>query len=141
MTVRGYRDLECWQRSMDLVVEGYELTERFPRKELYSLADQLQRALISVPSNIAESHSKSTREFIYRLGVAQGELSEAQTQVELAKKLRYISAEQAEKFLDHALIVAKQISALRRQVTLRLKEGKGSRGASMEDEAEEYGME
>ena len=141
MTVRGYRDLECWQRAMDLVVEGYALTRDFPPEERYSLSNQLQRSLTSVPSNLAEGHPKSTREFLNRMSIAQGELSEAQTQVELACRLDYISKAQEQLFLEHATIVAKQISALMGKVAKRLNEGRRLRDISMDDGPEASGTE
>jgi len=59
MTIRSYRDLEVWQKAMNLVVDCYKLTSQFPKTEAYGLASQLQRAAVSVPANIAEGQGRS----------------------------------------------------------------------------------
>jgi four helix bundle protein len=63
--IKNYQDLEVWQKAMDLVVMCYQLTGKFPKNETYGLASQLQRAAVSVPSNIAEGrHRKHSKEFL-----------------------------------------------------------------------------
>ncbi|MGB9500228.1 MAG: four helix bundle protein [Dissulfuribacterales bacterium] len=63
--VKSYRDLEVWQKSMDLVVTCYQMTRRFPKSEIYGLTSQSQRAAVSVPSNIAEGRPRQhSREFL-----------------------------------------------------------------------------
>ena len=77
--------------SMDLVIEIYKETDKFPNHERHGLIDQLRRAAISIPSNIAEGAARHTRkEFLNYLHIAQASLSELDTQVELAKRLSYI---------------------------------------------------
>jgi four helix bundle protein len=86
-----YKDLIAWQRAMDLVESVYRITEKFPRREMYSLADQLRRAAVSVPSNIAEGQAhRSRREFAHFLQHARGSLAEIETQLLIASRLRYI---------------------------------------------------
>ncbi len=76
MGVKSYRDLRVWQAGMDLAERVYRLTEAFPRHETYGLAGQVQRAAVSVPSNIAEGHAREhTREYLHHLSMAQGSLS------------------------------------------------------------------
>jgi len=58
MSSKSYKDLEVWQRAMDLVVECYQLTKKFPKNEIYGLSSQLQRASVSIPSNIAEGRER-----------------------------------------------------------------------------------
>ena len=71
MTNRSYRDLEVWQKALDLVVECYRLSRTFPKAELYGLSSQLQRATVSIPANIAEGHGRShTREYLKHLSIA-----------------------------------------------------------------------
>ena len=71
---------------MELVQEVYDITKRFPKHEMYGLTSQLRRAAVSVPSNIAEGHSRSgAREFLHRLSIAHGSLSEVETQIEIAR--------------------------------------------------------
>jgi len=83
--VQSFRDLHVWQRSMELAVAVYRLTQAFPREELYGLTSQLRRATVSIPSNIAEGQGRlNTREFRQYLGVARGSNCELQTQLEIA---------------------------------------------------------
>ena len=103
MRIKSYRDLLAWQKAMMLVEEVYTMTKGFPKEELYGLTQQLRRAAISVPSNIAEGHSRSgSREFAHRLSIACGSLSEVETQMEIARRLGYITAEQSGKFEEMA---------------------------------------
>jgi four helix bundle protein len=82
MTVQSFRDLIAWQKSIDLVADIYEATKTFPKDEVYALTNQLRRAAVSVPSNIAEGQRRfSTSEFRYFLGNARGSLFEVQTQL------------------------------------------------------------
>ena len=77
---------------MDLVLNIYQATDNFPSKETYGLANQIRRAAVSIPSNIAEGAARQTkREFMNFLHIAQGSLSELDTQVELANRLEYLS--------------------------------------------------
>ena len=86
--VQSFRDLTVWQRSMQMTVAVYRLSQKFPREELYGLTSQLRRCSVSVPSNIAEGQGRSsTGEFKHFLGIARGSNFELQTQLELAKAL------------------------------------------------------
>jgi len=86
--VRSFRDLQVWQRSMELTVLIYKLTATFPREEAYGLTSQLRRCAVSVPSNIAEGQGRlNTREFKQFLGIARGSNCELQTQLEIARRL------------------------------------------------------
>ena len=81
MTVTHYKDLIAWQKAMDLVCLIYETTKTFPKEELYGLTNQIRRAAVSVPSNIAEGHSrKSSAEYKNFLSIARGSLAEIETQ-------------------------------------------------------------
>ncbi len=91
MAVRHYSDLIAWQKAMDLVVLVYEATEPFPPKERYGLTNQLRRAAVSVPSNIAEGQGRSTtRDFLRCLSIASGSLQELETQLLIARRLNYL---------------------------------------------------
>ncbi len=91
MTVRHYTDLIAWQKAMDLVVRVYEATEKFPPKEQFGLTNQLRRAAVSVPSNIAEGQGRqSTRDFLRCLSIACGSLQEVETQLIIARRLNYL---------------------------------------------------
>jgi four helix bundle protein len=95
MPVQDYRQLEVWQEAMNLVTLIYRSTAGFPREEAYGLTNQLRRAAVSVPSNIAEGQGRrSTKEFLNHLSVARGSLLEVQTQVEIGSRLQYVTADQ-----------------------------------------------
>lgn len=97
---KPHKKLDVWRISMDLVTEVYKVTDKFPKEEKFSLADQIHRSAISIPSNIAEGAARNTKkEFVNFLHIAQGSLSELDTQIELAKRLKYIE-EQSWKDLD-----------------------------------------
>lgn len=85
-------DLKVWQLAMDLVVDVYAITKQFPDSEKYGLGSQMQRAAVSVPSNIAEGAGReSNTDFLRFLTIARGSLSELETQLLLAQRLNYIA--------------------------------------------------
>lgn len=91
MKVNSYKDLIVWQRSMELVVETYKITELFPKSELYGIISQMRRCAVSIPSNIAEGRKRSTRkDFRQFLVIAYASASELETQIEIAKRLEFI---------------------------------------------------
>lgn len=91
---KPHKRLEVWKQSMQLVVDVYEATKHFPVEERYGLVAQMRRAAVSIPSNIAEGAARQTkREFINFLHIAQGSLSELDTQLELSHSLRYTTQE------------------------------------------------
>ena len=97
--IGGYRELEAWQVAIELVIEGYALSTNFPPEERYGLTSQLREALVSVPSNIAEGHARrSPKSMLYHLAIALGSLAEADTQVEVAIRLCYLSPAAAARF-------------------------------------------
>ncbi len=113
MVAKNYRELVVWQKAMDLAVAVYELTRGFPREEVYGLTAQLRRAVVSVPSNIAEGQGRhTTKEFIRFLSVAQGSLQEAETQIVLATRLRYMDAPQEALLLERCAEVARLLHGL-----------------------------
>jgi four helix bundle protein len=98
---KPHKKLNAWKSAMDLVMEVYRLTESFPPMENFTLTSQIRRAAVSVPGNIAEGAARQTRkEFINFLHVAQGSLSELDTQLELGRRLGYITQDGLEA-LDH----------------------------------------
>ena|ERR1039457_2054249 len=87
---QSFRELQVWQKAMQLAIAIYQLTRSFPREELYGLTSQLRRAAVSVPSNIAEGHGRlSNREFTHFLSIARGSVCELQTQLEIARSLGF----------------------------------------------------
>ncbi len=118
--ISSYRDLRVWQAGMDLAEHVYQLTRSFPNMELYGLRTQLQRAAVSIPSNIAEGHTREhTKEFLHHLSMAQASLSELETQLEIAKRLKYLLEEQLIEVLDKTASLGKQLYALRNSLAKR----------------------
>jgi len=82
MAVSNYRDLIVWQKAMDLTVEIYRIAKKLPKEELFSLSDQMRRAAVSIPSNIAEGNGRQTKgEFQHFLRIAKGSAAELETQL------------------------------------------------------------
>lgn len=86
---QSFRDLQVWQRAMQLAIAIYRLTQDFPREELYGLTAQIRRSAVSIPSNIAEGQGRqSAGEFRHFLAIARGSNCEVQTQLEIARALK-----------------------------------------------------
>jgi four helix bundle protein len=121
--VKSYRDLVAWQKSMTLVKEVYNLTKAFPKEEQFGLTSQLKRAVISVPSNIAEGSSKkSTADFIRFLNISYGSLAEVGTQIEIAEMLNFINKqEEIYKLIDEVeKIISGLINSLAKKTQLSI---------------------
>ncbi|MEZ5053688.1 MAG: four helix bundle protein [Chitinophagales bacterium] len=89
-----FKKLNVWMKSMDLSVLIYNITIQFPKEEFYALVSQLKRSAVSIPSNIAEGSGRnSDKEFIQFLSIAYGSSCELDTQIELSKRLNFISEE------------------------------------------------
>ena len=87
-----FLDLDVWQRAMDLMVDCYSLTRRLPRDERFGMSSQLQRASLSVPSNIAEGNGRRTiGEYLNHLSQAQGSLNEVQTILIATTRVGYVT--------------------------------------------------
>lgn len=94
--LKSYRDLLAWQKAMDLVISIYKVSALFPKEEKYSLTQQIRRAVVSVPSNIAEGYGRKHRgDYTHHLSIANGSLKEVETQLIVAGRLVYINQEQA----------------------------------------------
>src|SRR5712692_6797661 len=90
MSLSSFRDLRVWEEAMKLTAEIYRSTTNFPKHELYGLSQQIRRAAVSVPSNIAEGKGhRSDKEFVRFLRHARGSLLELQTQLLIAEELQY----------------------------------------------------
>ena len=114
-----YRKLSVYQKAMDLVVEIYKLLKKFPLEERYALCDQIRRASISVPSNIAEGMGRfSDKEKIHFLEISNGSLMETMCQLEIAKQLGYLSQEDYQRVEADITEIACMLSSLRKKITL-----------------------
>lgn len=90
MIIHSYKDLVVWQRAIELVVEVYTLTAKFPKEEIYGLSSQIKRAAVSIPSNIAEGRFRGSRkDFANFIKIAYGSGAELETQLLIAKKLSF----------------------------------------------------
>ena len=90
--IKSYRDLETWQKAIELAEEIYQETKSFPKEETYGLTSQIRRAAVSVPSNIAEGQGRnSTAEFLRFLSIAYGSLCELGTQIIIAQRLAFLN--------------------------------------------------
>jgi four helix bundle protein len=91
---KPHKKLKAWQGAMDLCMRIYEMTEGFPKHELYGLASQMRRAAVSIPCNIAEGSARSSgKESAQFYNIARASLSELDTQIEIAERLMYIGAD------------------------------------------------
>ena len=114
----GYRDLKVWQMAMKLAEEAYRLTAKFPKHETYGLASQVQRAAVSIPSNIAEGHGRNSRkEFHHFLGISLGSLAELETQLALAQRFAYLTEDELDTSLQLADEIAKMLKGLQKSLT------------------------
>ena len=116
--LKSYKDLIVWQKAMGLAEEIYLITKGFPKEELYALTNQIRRAIVSVPSNIAEGQArKSTAEFRQFLSIAQGSLAEVETQLLLAIRLKYQTERQCLKAMQLREEISKMLTSLQKKLS------------------------
>ncbi|HEX4793242.1 MAG TPA: four helix bundle protein [Humisphaera sp.] len=117
MAVLHYRELIAWQKAMDLVENVYRITRAFPREELYGLTNQIRRAAVSVPSNIAEGQGRGIGQaFAHHLRIANGSLQEIETQMLIAQRLGYVNEGEVIKVLELAAEVGRITVGLLRSI-------------------------
>ena len=117
----SFEKLNVWQEAKKLVVDVYHLLDEFPKFEKYALCDQIRRAVVSVPSNIAEgSGRKSLKEQIRFLEISYGSLMETFNQLLIAIDLTYITEESVEAIKPHIDAVAKMINGLSNSYSAKL---------------------
>ena len=112
--VESFRDLEVWQKSMDLADAVYTTTARFPREEMFGLASQLRRAAVSIPSNIAEGRAVGGGRYLHHIRLAIGSEAELETQIELAVRRSYVDKDKACVLLENAGRVRRMLHAMHR---------------------------
>ena len=111
--VESHENLEVWQIGIKLVKLIYQLTDSFPDKEKYRLTDQMCRALVSIPSNIAEGGArKSTKEFMRFISISIGSLAELRTQIVIARELGYINKEAISEISALVVVLGKKVHGL-----------------------------
>ena len=111
--MKGYKELTVWQKSMDLVVCVYNLVKLLPKYETYGLADQMRRAAVSIPSNIAEGQGRySTRDYCNFLNIARGSCFELETQIQICVRLEYVKNSDVESAINLCEEVGKMLSVM-----------------------------
>lgn len=111
--MKTHKDLDVWKLSVDLVTEIYKLSSSFPREEMFGLTNQIRRASVSIPSNIAEGAArKSTKEFIHFLYISLGSQQELDTQILIAKNLSFIKDEDYESIIIQIQTIGKLLNGL-----------------------------
>ena len=121
VVVKSYRDLLVWQKAMDFAEHVYMVQKTFPVEERFGLCDQLRRAVVSIPSNIAEGRGRdSAKDFAHFLMIARGSLNEVATQLELAVRLGYMTSGGG--LYDEAQEVRKMLNAMIRRLRLTTNE-------------------
>ena len=112
--MKSFRDLRVWRKAMDLVERVYVLTQKYPREEAYGLQSQTRRAVVSIPSNLAEGHTREhIKEYLHHISIAQASLAELETQLEIATRLRYLLPSDLKELLADITSLGKQLYALR----------------------------
>ena len=108
-----YQDLKVWQKAIDLTVEIYRLVKQLPHDERYAISDQMRRAVVSVPSNIAEGRGRgSNKEFVRFLLMSRGSLWELSTQLEICERLHFLNKEETSNAKQLITEISKMINAL-----------------------------
>jgi four helix bundle protein len=110
--IRSFRDLDVWRLGMDLVVQVYKVSEEFPRAEMYGLTSQVRRAAVSIPSNVAEGKSMGGKNYPKHIKIALGSEAELQTQIELAKRLKFLREAEADAVLAQAAQLGRMLVKL-----------------------------
>lgn len=113
MKVRNYQELIVWQKAMDLVEKVYGASRSFPREEIYGLTSQIRRAVVSIPSNIAEGQGRrTTPDFVRHLSIAYGSLREVETQIIIAARLNYLERSKCQELTKATAEVGRLINGL-----------------------------
>lgn len=113
MKIQSYRELEVWKLAIDFADRVYDVTQSFPKEEIYGLCAQLRRSAVSIPSNIAEGSARyGTKELLYFIGIAQGSLAELETQLILSERRNYLSANTATELLAMSASINRMLTRL-----------------------------
>ncbi|NHZ87398.1 MAG: four helix bundle protein [Planctomycetia bacterium] len=115
--VKNYKDLLVWKKSMTLVTNVYKIVEKLPSEEKYGLKSQIRRSAVSIPSNIAEGHSRWYRkEFLHHLSISYGSIAELETQLLIAAELRFIKQDEVQSIFEKTTEIGKMINGLRKKL-------------------------
>ncbi|MCX6150363.1 MAG: four helix bundle protein [Ignavibacteriales bacterium] len=118
--MKTHKDLEVWKNSIGLVTDIYKITHEFPKEELFGIVNQIRRASISVPSNIAEGAGRhSPKEFIRFLYIAVGSLSELETQFIISRNLEFIDDLFWENLNNKIILIRSQLFGLIKHLQIK----------------------
>jgi len=121
LPVQKYEDLTVWQKAMELAAEIYGIVKLLPNEELYVLSDQMRRAAVSIPSNIAEGQERNTtKDFIKYLFIAKGSKAELETQLLICARLQYLTHSQIATAQGLLIEIGKMLNALIRSLSMKL---------------------
>jgi len=116
--MKTHRNLEVWNKSVELVTEIYKVTESFPKSELYGLTNQIRRSAVSIPSNIAEGAARaSSKELLQFLSVALGSVAELETQLIVSGNLNFIDKNHLDLLLSQIVTIRKMITGLKKSIS------------------------
>ena len=119
--MKNYKELIFWQKSMDLAAEIYKLVKLLPKEETYALSDQMRRAVVSIPSNIAEGQGRgSTREYIQFLNIARGSCFELDTQLRICINIGYFTEKNTETAFELLMEVSKMLTSTINTLKIKL---------------------
>ncbi len=119
--IRGYQELNVWQKGMILAKTIYQITNRYPSEEKFGLISQMRRAAVSIPSNLAEGQARhTTKEFIQFISLAEGSLAELHTQLLLSIDLNFIEQKEIGETLELMDELRKMLNSLRRKLMGRI---------------------
>jgi four helix bundle protein len=119
--MKGYRDLKVWQLGIEISLAVYRLTDQFPHREIYGLTSQLRRAATSIPSNIAEGHSRGqTKDLLRFLAISRGSIAEVETQLIIAERLAYVEPKHVQSIRDMLDEESRMLAGLRRSLQSKL---------------------
>jgi four helix bundle protein len=121
MSISQFRELRAWQLGMDLTERVYLLTKSFPQSEIYGLTSQIRRSAVSIPSNLAEGHGRtSTKEFLQFIAISCGSICELETQILLSHRLKYLETEDFDKISLLLIETSKTIRGLQKAIRQRV---------------------
>ena len=118
MEESNFRRLVVWQKAMELTAVIYQLVKKMPKEELYSLSDQMRRAVVSIPSNIAEERERNTdKEFVHFLKIARGSKAELETHLLICVKVNYLTETDISEAMNLLTEVGKMLNSLITKLT------------------------
>ena len=119
--MKSYEELDVWQEAMDLVELVYQASSSFPQDERFGLTSQVRRAAVSIPSNIAEGHARtSTRDFLHFLAISMGSVAEVKTQLLIAKRMQFLRPEASDLACQQTDRVGRMLRGLMKSLDARL---------------------